>query len=312
MTIHQPLISICIPAYKREHELERLLTSIKIQDFKDFEVVITDDSPDDAVEKLCNRYREMLNIVYHRNESTLGTPENWNKSIGIARGKWIKLMHDDDAFSDRFSLSKFASAIRLNPGYDFFFCGYHNLDGNVKKPVSFISFLRWQVLKREAASLLSKNVIGPPSNVVHKKNLTIKYDMSMQWLVDIDFYIRMLSHVKPYYIKERLIDIGVNPEQVTNRSSGVKKVEIPEFLKVYSKLCARARSNIFVYDAAWRLIRNFGLKSETDILDIGYTENIPEVFRLIIKFQRRIPVSVLRMGVISKILMTTCYLIRRS
>ena len=40
------LISICIPAYKHPDFLKRLLDSISIQSFRDFEVIISDDSPD--------------------------------------------------------------------------------------------------------------------------------------------------------------------------------------------------------------------------------------------------------------------------
>ena len=47
-----PLISICIPAYKRIDYLQKLLDSISIQTFKDYEVIVTDDSPDESVEIL--------------------------------------------------------------------------------------------------------------------------------------------------------------------------------------------------------------------------------------------------------------------
>jgi glycosyltransferase involved in cell wall biosynthesis len=44
-----PLISICIPAYKRIEFLQRLFDSIAIQTYKGYEVIITDDSPDEVV-----------------------------------------------------------------------------------------------------------------------------------------------------------------------------------------------------------------------------------------------------------------------
>jgi len=73
-----PFISICIPAYKRVHYLQRLLDSIDFQSYKNFEVVITDDSPDDQVEKLVHSYLQTLPVKYFRNEKSLGTPENCN------------------------------------------------------------------------------------------------------------------------------------------------------------------------------------------------------------------------------------------
>ena len=44
-----PFISICIPAYKNTTYVGRLLDSISEQTFTDYEVVVTDDSPDDSV-----------------------------------------------------------------------------------------------------------------------------------------------------------------------------------------------------------------------------------------------------------------------
>ena len=48
-----PLISICIPAYNRTTYLKRLFESIVDQVFKDFEVIVSDDSPNDSVKDLC-------------------------------------------------------------------------------------------------------------------------------------------------------------------------------------------------------------------------------------------------------------------
>jgi glycosyltransferase involved in cell wall biosynthesis len=45
-----PVVSVCIPAYRNAEALERAFKSLQRQQFKDFEVVITDDSPDDVVE----------------------------------------------------------------------------------------------------------------------------------------------------------------------------------------------------------------------------------------------------------------------
>src|SRR5687767_8300464 len=94
-----PLVSICIPAYKNVSYLGRLLDSIAEQTFADFEVVITDDSPDNSVEDFLKNYSRIETISYYRNVPACGTPENWNAGIRKARGKWIKLMHDDDWFS---------------------------------------------------------------------------------------------------------------------------------------------------------------------------------------------------------------------
>src|SRR5438309_1205572 len=53
-------ISICIPAYKRTAYLKRLLDSVAIQTYTDFEVIVSDDSPDNSVQLLCKKYDERM------------------------------------------------------------------------------------------------------------------------------------------------------------------------------------------------------------------------------------------------------------
>ena len=107
------LFSICIPAYKRPENIDRLLSSILIQTFNDYEVIITDDSGDDSLKDVLEKYSN-LPIKYFRNEKPLGTPANWNYSISLAKGEWIKIMHEDDWFADERSLAFFAEATSKN------------------------------------------------------------------------------------------------------------------------------------------------------------------------------------------------------
>src|SRR5688500_12792749 len=111
----QPFISICIPAYKRVEFLKRLLDSIVIQEFRDMEVIVTDDSPGHEIEALCALYETLFTIRYFKNPISLGTPENWNESIRRANGQWIKLVHDDDWFSGPDSLACFHREIMKYP-----------------------------------------------------------------------------------------------------------------------------------------------------------------------------------------------------
>src|SRR5690349_21816174 len=100
----RPFISICIPAYKQRDYVERLIKSILVQTFTDFEVIITDDSPDQSIQTLAEEYQEALLIRYISNRPALGTPGNWNSAIRHARGEWIKLIHDDDWLASTTSL----------------------------------------------------------------------------------------------------------------------------------------------------------------------------------------------------------------
>jgi len=300
----RPYISICIPAYKRTEFLKRLLDSITIQKFRDFEVIISDDSPGDEVKNMADLFSEHLpDIIYHRNRVPLGTPANWNESISHARGEWIKIMHDDDWFNGADSLAKFAESAR-KAGDKFIFSSYFDvfLSGNKSKRIIPPAF-RFRMLQKEPAILISKNIIGPPSVVMCRNDGNHLYDAQLKWLVDIDMYIRRLQHDKIVYLPEPLINVGIGQDQVTSFVHGVPEVEVPEHFYFLEKHGIANLKNILIYDAWWRFIRNFKLFSQAVIENYGYKSSIHPVLLSMVSWQRKIPPALLRNGFFSKTVM---------
>jgi glycosyltransferase involved in cell wall biosynthesis len=189
-----PFISICIPAFQRVNCLERLLDSIEIQSFRDFEVVISDDSPGPEVLDLIRNHTLNQKVRYFKNQETLGSPENWNEGIRHAKAGWIKIMHDDDWFAGPGSLQAFADAVRENKSF-FYFSAYTNVFPEERAKKVQISDFQLNTLKKLPESLMAANRIGPPSVVIFKKEDSLYFDRRMQWLVDIDFYIRYLWNI---------------------------------------------------------------------------------------------------------------------
>jgi glycosyltransferase involved in cell wall biosynthesis len=297
-------ISICIPAYKRTDFLKRLLDSILIQTYHQFEVVITDDSPDNEVLDLARTHGLAPFIRYFKNEIPLGAPENWNESMRRAKGEWIKLMHDDDWFSNSRALQIFAGAIAQFPDTSFFFSRYKDvfLENNKSREVQ-INWLWNKILLLNPKTLLSRNVIGPPSVIFHKKNLDCLYDRQLKWLVDIDYYMRFLQFTEPKLIPEELVDVGIGEEQLTQLFFRNPVVEIPENLYLLNKIGVRSLKNIIVYDACWRFIRNLNVRSIREIRNSGYLEPVPAIVLAMIKFQSFWPKSFLKIRILSKCLM---------
>lgn len=302
-----PFLSICIPAYKKTHYLERLLISIAAQTFTDFEVIVTDDSPDDSVKHLCEQYSSSFALRYFKNEAVMGSPENWNEAIRKAEGQWIKMMHDDDWFASRIALEIFCDAIRSHPSKAFFFCSYYNVPENGQtRPV--VLKLHKQFFLSNPIHLLSENVIGPPSVSIYKNVRGGTFDKGLKWLVDIDFYIRYLQKQKSFYINQCLINIGISSEQVTRSAFGVARVEIPEHFHVLNKLGRHCLKNIVIYDTFWRLMRNLNIKKEEAIKEAGYSGVIPDEIKMQLKFQSKVSNKLLHQGLFSKMLMAACYI----
>jgi glycosyltransferase involved in cell wall biosynthesis len=307
-----PLISICIPAYRRTTYLNRLLDSINIQTYQHFEVVITDDSPDASVNELVEQHTLKSKIRYFKNDTTLGTPENWNEGIRKANFEWIKIMHDDDWFSGPDSLGHFANRIS-NDKYGLYFSAFSNVFTDGRAVPVHISDHHLQALQRNPEKLLAANRIGPPSVVIFKRDKSILFDNRMQWLVDVDFYIRYLSRYHPAtFIDQNLIRIGIGESQVTRSSFGNPKIEIPERFLLAEKLRSHSLRDWVVYDSWWRFIRNLRIRDESEIADNGYPNAIPEQIRSMIRYQKNIPAAVLKIGLFSKLFMSLHYLRQKS
>lgn len=302
-------ISICIPAYKNTNYLERLLNSISIQTYKDFEVVITDDSPDDGVEKLLENFGA-INIGYYKNRIALGTPENWNEAIRKAKGNWIKIMHDDDWFAHENSLQIFYEATLANPGCSFFFSAYKNVgenSGNVKSV--YVSAVGRFLLSSDPLNLFRQQYIGNPSCTLIKRDLNVWYDNNFKWVVDFEYYIRCLKKTGNYfYINKVLISVGINDKQVTNYTFRKPEVEIPENHLMIRNLGFSILRNIFVYDYYWRLYRNLKIRSASDIKKY-FGEPLHPLLKQMIQFQKKFPVTVLEIGIVSKIMMSGNYFV---
>jgi len=303
-----PFVSICIPAYKRVSYLKRLLDSLAIQTFRNFEVIITDDSDDLSVKELTHLYEDKFHLYYHKNIRTLGTPANWNSGISLARGEWIKLMHDDDWFTDKESLALFCSY--SNKGAKFIFSAYSNFfDGEVEKIEHKYFPASWKdKILKEPNILLAKNVIGPPSVTMLHKSVRLVYDEKLKWRVDMEFYIRVLKQeLKFTYIDKLLINVGISESQVTQSCIYEPSVELPEGYILLEKHGVNPLKNIWVYDAWWRLLRNMEIRNY-ETLQKYVPKKWPLVIQKMVKDLAAIPPFLLKNGVSSKTLMSISYL----
>lgn len=306
-----PFISICIPAYKRTAYLNRLLQSVLVQDFKDFEVVVTDDSPDTDVKELCSQFESKVPLTYHQNPVALGTPANWNKAISLATGHWIKLMHDDDWFAAPDSLQQFADcAATKNDAL--IFSAYTNVfENSGQKKLVFPEKLRLLQAQKEPAILVARNFIGPPSVTMHRNDGNFMYDPRLKWLVDIDMYRRRIEANELIYLPRPLVNVGMSDSQVTSYTKNIGAVEIPEHFHFLNKMGIEKLKNILVYDYNWRFIRNFKLRQPEDIRGFGYNGTIPQALLKIMTLQSKLPAAFLKNGISSKILMTLHFLMNR-
>src|SRR5206468_10701299 len=98
MTSNQPVkISVALPVYNGASYLRDAVDSILIQDYEDFELVVSDNcSTDETPQILADYAHRHKRVRVSRTESLLPQAANVNRAIGLCDAPWVKLFCHDD------------------------------------------------------------------------------------------------------------------------------------------------------------------------------------------------------------------------
>ena len=92
-------ISVAMPTHDRGSNgglwLSEIFDTLKSQTFKDFSIVISDQSKNNIIYDTCERYRDYLDIKYVQCEGT-NPCKNINTAIKNCSSEIIKIMFSDD------------------------------------------------------------------------------------------------------------------------------------------------------------------------------------------------------------------------
>ena len=268
-----PRVSVCIPAYRQTRYLRRALDSLRKQTFQDFEVIITDDSPDDAVKRFLDEYEFGTQLRYVLNSPALGSPENWNEAVRQSRGELIKILHHDDWLTQPDSLGQLVNALDAHPEADLAFCASVNTfaDSGVVRDVNHPTARQLEHLRRNPNDLFAANCIGAPSATLHRRSVGLTYDPTIKYTVDTDFYIRLLRQ-NPHlvFVGEPLVAIGLHETQVTQAVRHDRLFMLREYAYTYQKLGLDAGKNRRIARFWWAFFHRFGIRSVADFREAGY------------------------------------------
>lgn len=98
-------VSIIIPSYNRDKDLNDCLLSIHSQENVTYEVIIVDDGSTDNTCNMVNEHFPKVTLL--RNDNNYGPSFARNIGINAARGKYILFLDSDTVFSSELTLEKF-------------------------------------------------------------------------------------------------------------------------------------------------------------------------------------------------------------
>lgn len=234
-------ISIAIPFYyKNKYSLSQLIrcvNSIKLQTFKNYEIVISTQ----------NEYEKLINNKFLKDVKILNAAlvkgfiqGNTNNAMNFCCGEWIKIMFSDDFLNNKDDLEKISLVLRENNKSwaildSLHFNKKHN---KVSKPI--FSFFN--------KNILEINTIGSPSAIVLKNDNPILFDTNTWMRLDTDFYYSLFKkYGKPLKIKNVFVINEIHPNQFSNllinKSQKTRKLLREEKDYLYKKHKYKKMSN---------------------------------------------------------------------
>ncbi|BAT71130.1 glycosyl transferase, group 2 [Thermosulfidibacter takaii ABI70S6] len=196
-----PLVSVVIPTYNRAQFVKRAIQSALSQDLKNIEVIVVDDGSQDNTEEVIKNIKDDR-LIYIKHEANRGVSEARNTGIKAAQGKYIAFLDSDDFWAKN-KISKQLEAFEKNPEAGLCYTSVNFIDPNGKiKRVQRAIYSGYIY-----PLLLEKNIIGPTSSVMVKKEtllLSQLFNTKLNYREDYEMWLRIAKQHPVIGIDETL------------------------------------------------------------------------------------------------------------
>ncbi len=214
-----PLVSVCIPTYRGSAFLSASIESVLHQSYSNLEIWILDDNSPDDTQNLVARYRDSR-IHYRRHSHNLGPEGNWNQCLELAQGKYFKLLPHDDLLAPDCLTKQVAVLEEDRAGEISLVFGWReiiNPTGQVLMTRGLPQSVAGRMDGRELIKRCIRagtNLIGEPGNALFRRDLIKRvgpYDASHPYLVDLDYWFRILLHGDAHYLSTQTSSFRISP-----------------------------------------------------------------------------------------------------
>ncbi|HEY1774787.1 MAG TPA: glycosyltransferase [Solirubrobacteraceae bacterium] len=205
-------MSICIPAYARPEYLRAAIESVLTQTFSDLEVIVSDDSGDG--EEVARSFGD-ARVRYHANPHRLGMVGNWEAALGLARGRYVSLLMDDDRLLPDY-VATLRGVLDSRPAVGIAFANHlFDDDGAITARAELIP----PGLHRSMLELLVRfNPVPICSTMMRREVLASVLPLPENHAADFVMMMRAaLAGVMFYYVSEPLMVYRVHSEQLSGQ-----------------------------------------------------------------------------------------------
>ena len=192
------MVSVIITTCKRAPKIvERAIISVVEQTYRNWELIIIDDSPDsyekrDQVQTIVQKYSNKYSVSYHQNKVNSGACYSRNRGLEVAKGEYVAFLDDDDEWLPE-KLSEQVRAIEAAPeNVALVYCSYYRYtDESGEKELVALPI---QKSSTYADLMRDGNRIGGMSMPLLKKECVRNvggFDELMESAQDMDLWLRL-------------------------------------------------------------------------------------------------------------------------
>ena len=217
-----PLVSVCIPTYRGEVHIAECIRSVLAQKFKNFELVIVDDSsPDRTAEVVRSFVDPRVRLIC--NPTNLGPEGNWNRCRQEARGRYFKLLPQDDILHPeclRRQVAVLEADVEREIALVFNARRVINASGLLQ---AVRGYPRRGSGRVQRATLIRQclrrgtNLIGEPGCVLMRRELAERvgpFSAAFPYVIDLEYWFRLLLQGgDAWYVDEVLTSFRVSRDQ---------------------------------------------------------------------------------------------------
>lgn len=213
-----PLVSVCIPSYRGAAHLAETIESVLSQELGDLELIIIDDNSPDETDRVIASYNDPR-LRYYKNPQNLGPEGNWNRCLEEARGRYFKLLpQDDQLFPDTLKRQVEVLESDRDEKIALVFGARDIVDATGRTlarrgcPGCNEGLIEGRRLVRRCIRF-GTNLIGEPGSVLMRRSLANKvglFDGSIGYLIDLDYWVRVLEYGDAFYITKSISTFRVS------------------------------------------------------------------------------------------------------
>jgi len=198
-------VSVIITTYRQQGFLSEAIESVLVQTFDDFELIVINDDPlDKETDRVVLPYRDPR-IIYIKNEKNFKGARSLNIGLELARGEFVAILDDDDAWISRDKLWKQVDFLEKNREY--VIVGTSSVHVNRKTGKEITRYVGGLDLENIKKFILTK-VPFAHSSILCRRDVMILaggYNQDFPRAKDIELYIKLMRFGKFGFLPELFI-----------------------------------------------------------------------------------------------------------